>query len=50
LRFALLIFSLLLLNGCQRRPPLDSFTAVPPFTLTAQDGRQMTRTAPRRRR
>lgn len=32
-----------MLNGCQRREPLPSFTAVPPFALTAQDGRQVTR-------
>jgi len=43
LRLALLIVSLLLLNGCRHREPLPSFTAVPPFALTAQDGRQVTR-------
>lgn len=43
MRPALLIVSLLLLAACQRREPLPSFTAVPPFALTAQDGRQVTR-------
>jgi protein SCO1/2 len=43
LRSAILIVSLLLLIACQRREPLPSFTAVPPFTLTAQDGRPVTR-------
>ena len=38
----LFIVSLLLLS-CQRREPLPSFNAVPPFALTAQDGRQVTR-------
>jgi protein SCO1/2 len=33
----------MLLSACQRREPLPSFTAVPPFALIAQDGRQVTR-------
>ncbi len=43
MRSALLIVSLLLLNACQRQEPLPSFTSVPSFALTAQDGRQVTR-------
>ena len=43
MRTAILLASLLLLNACQRREPLPSFTAVPAFALTAQDGRQTTR-------
>jgi protein SCO1/2 len=39
----LLILSLLALNACRRPEPLPSFTSVPPFSLTAQDGRQVTR-------
>ena len=34
---------LLCLNTCQRREPLPSFNLVPPFALTAQDGREVTR-------
>jgi protein SCO1/2 len=43
LRSALFVVSLVLLAACQRREPLPSFTAVPPFALTAQDGRLVTR-------
>jgi protein SCO1/2 len=38
----LIVSFLTLLTACQRREPLESFTAVPPFALTAQDGRQVT--------
>ena len=43
LRFSFIVVSLLALSACQRGEPLPSFTAVPPFALTAQDGRQVTR-------
>ena len=39
----MLILSLLLLGACERRPPLESFTTVPSFALTAQDGREVSR-------
>lgn len=42
MRLAFLIVPLLLFAACQRREPLPSFAAVPPFALTAQDGRQVT--------
>lgn len=43
MRPAVFIVSLLLcLNACQRREPLPSFASVPPFALTAQDGREVT--------
>ncbi|MDA0204069.1 MAG: SCO family protein [Acidobacteria bacterium] len=43
MRPAVFIASLLLcLNACQRREPLPNFASVPPFALTAQDGRYVT--------
>ena len=43
MRPVLFIVALLpLLNACQRREPLPSYASVPPFALTAQDGREVT--------